>query len=413
MGTYYYKKNEFAKAAGYFKISLQKADSLNNNFQLANHYNSLGQAYYRMGNFPAGKDYLLRGMALAKQYDNKRAESDIALSLSAVYDSTRAYKDAYKNLLLHTQLNDSILNGATRNYTMQLETQYETNKKEKEIARLKIIYTEKELAVVKRNRILLIGGVSVVALLFVLGLLYRSSKQKQVIAEKEQRIKEEQIKFLERQQQVVSLQSMINGQETERIRIAKDLHDGLGGVFSTVKMHYSTLQHEIPEIKNNALYQKTFELIDNASDELRKVAHNMMPEVLVKVGLIEALKDFCNNISAGKLLKISLQTYGMEKRLGTSTEIMLFRIIQELINNIIKHAYATEAIIQFNRDGNRLSIIIEDNGKGFDTLEAEEKRTMGMNTVKSRVDYLNGKLTIDSQKDVGTTVMIDLLLNEN
>ena len=103
----------------------------------------------------------------------------------------------------------------------------------------------------------------------------------------------------------------------------------------------------------------------------------------------------------------------MEKRLSSSTEIMLFRIIQELINNIIKHAYATEAIIQFNREGNRLSITIEDNGRGFNTQEAEEKATMGMTTVKSRVDYLNGKLTIDSRKDIGTTVMIDLLLNEN
>jgi signal transduction histidine kinase len=129
--------------------------------------------------------------------------------------------------------------------------------------------------------------------------------------------------------------------------------------------------------------------------------------------LTEALQDFCNNISAGKLLNVTLQTYGMEKRLSASTEIMLYRIIQELVNNIIKHASATEAIIQINRQDNRLSLTIEDNGRGFDTKEAEEKRSMGMATVKSRVDYLNGKLTIDSRKDIGTTVMIDLLLNEN
>jgi signal transduction histidine kinase len=133
----------------------------------------------------------------------------------------------------------------------------------------------------------------------------------------------------------------------------------------------------------------------------------MMPEVLMKVGLVEALQDFCNNISAGKLLTINLHTKKKKKRLSSSTEIMLYRIIQELVNNIIKHAYATDAIIQINRDGNRLSLTIEDNGKGFDTKEAEDKRTMGMATVKSRVDYLNGRLTIDSRKDVGTTVMID------
>ncbi|HZI53021.1 MAG TPA: ATP-binding protein, partial [Chitinophagaceae bacterium] len=155
------------------------------------------------------------------------------------------------------------------------------------------------------------------------------------------------------------------------------------------------------------------DLIDNASDELRKVAHSMMPEVLMKVGLVEALQDFCNNISSGKSLHIRLQTFGMEKRLSTSTEVILYRIIQELVNNIMKHAYASEAMIQINREGNRLSLTIEDNGQGFDTREAEDKRTMGIATVKSRVDYLNGKLTIDSRKGIGTTVMIDLLLNEN
>jgi signal transduction histidine kinase len=178
-------------------------------------------------------------------------------------------------------------------------------------------------------------------------------------------------------------------------------------------MHYSTLQQDTPLVKDNPLYKKTLDLINNASDELRKIAHNMMPEVLMKVGLAEALQDFCNNISSGKLLKINLQTFGMEKRLSSATEIMLYRIIQELVNNIIKHAYATEAIIQINREGNRLSLTIEDNGKGFDTKEVEEKRSMGMATIRSRVDYLNGRLTIDSRKDIGTTVMIDLLLNEN
>jgi signal transduction histidine kinase len=92
---------------------------------------------------------------------------------------------------------------------------------------------------------------------------------------------------------------------------------------------------------------------------------------------------------------------------------MIFRIIQELVNNIIKHAEATQAIIQLNKNGNQLTVTVEDNGKGFEAENAEERRGMGINTVKSRVDYLNGKLTIDSRKDVGTTILIDILLNEN
>jgi signal transduction histidine kinase len=305
------------------------------------------------------------------------------------------------------------LNADTRNYSSLIETKYETNKKENEILRLQKVQQQKDFAIKKRNTFLAIAFGLLAAMFVIISLLRRNIKNRKKLAEQQAVIQNEKITSMEKQQQVASLQSMINGQETERIRIAKDLHDGLGGIFSTVKMHYSTLPHELPEVKNNPVYYKTLDLINNAADELRKVAHNMMPEVLMKVGLVEALKDFCNNISASKLLKISLQTFGMEKRLGSSTEIMIFRIIQELINNIIKHAYATEAIIQFNREANRLSITIEDNGRGFDTKEAEEKATMGIATVKNRVDYLNGKLTIDSRRDIGTTVMIDLLLNEN
>ena len=217
---------------------------------------------------------------------------------------------------------------------------------------------------------------------------------------------------LEKEQQVLSLQAMVNGQEMERTRIAKDLHDGLGGLLSTVKMHYSLLPDEAPSLSGNQLYNKTSGLINTTADELRRVAHNMMPEVLLKVGLTDALKDLSNNISAGKVVRVTFQSFGMQERLSAATEIMLYRIVQELMNNIIKHSAATEALIQLNRENNRLSLTVEDNGNGFDTRAATDKRSMGIDTVKSRVDYLKGQLSIDSQKDIGTTVMINLLLDE-
>lgn len=405
-GTYYYKMNDSKKAANYYETALKKAETLNNKFQLANHYNSLGQAYCRAGDFNKAKIYLLKGKEIAKEFNNKRTESNVALSLSALYDSIGDYQNAFKSLVLHSRLTDSILNVETTSYTAHLEAKYESNKKENEILRLQKVQQQKEFEIKRRNTFLTIGVVLIAALILIMYLLKRNFQNKQKIAE-------EKIKTMHKEQQITSLQSMINGQETERTRIAKDLHDGLGGIFSTVKMHYSTLQRETPAVKENPLYKKTLDLLNNASDELRRVAHNMMPEVLLKVGLPEALGDFCNSISSGKQLNVTLQTFGMEKRLSNSTEIMLYRIIQELVNNIVKHADATEAIIQINRDGNRLSLTIEDNGRGFDPREAEGKRTMGMDTVRSRVDYLNGRLTIESSPDVGTTVMVDIVLNEN
>ncbi len=412
-GTYYFKKEDYHQAVSYYEASIEKALTLDDKYQLANQYNALGQSFLKLNILPKAKEYLDNAATLAKDYNNKRAMYAVALSLGDYFSKVGNYRGAYENVKIHLDLKDSILDAETRNYTSYLETKYETNKKENEILRLQQAEQKKDFALRKRNIYLGIAGGLLLIAIIILSLLRKNYRNKQKLAKQQSVLQEERIISMQKQQQVISLQSMINGQETERTRIAKDLHDGLGGLFSTVKMHYSTLQRETPSVKENPLYRKTLDLINNASDELRKVAHSMMPEVLMKVGLVEALQDFCNNISSGKLLNITLQTFGMEKRLSSSTEIMLYRIIQELVNNIIKHAYATEAILQINREGNRLSLTIEDNGRGFDTREAEDKRTMGIATVKSRVDYLNGKLTIDSRKDIGTTVMIDLLLNEN
>lgn len=411
-GMYYFETKDFEKAVSYFELAIQKAETLDNKYQLANHYNSLGLAFLKAGNLLQAKNQLLTAERLAKEFNNTRATYNVALSLSEFYKQSGDFKNSSEYLEKHLLYKDSLLDTETRNYTSYLETKYETNKKENEILRLQQVEQQKDFALRKRNIYLSIAAGLLTVSFIILWLVRKNYRARQKLAGQQAALQEEKIISMEKQQQVISLQSMINGQETERTRIAKDLHDGLGGIFSTVKMHYSTLQQNTPEIKDNPLYRKTLDLINNASDELRKVAHNMMPEVLMKVGLAEALQDFANNISSGKLLKITLQTFGMEKRLTSSTEIMLYRIVQELINNIIKHAYATEALIQINREGNRLSLVIEDNGRGFDTRQAEEKRSMGMATVKSRVDYLNGRLTIDSRKDIGTTVMIDLLIND-
>jgi signal transduction histidine kinase len=373
---------------------------------------NLASIYLANKNYEAAEKYALLGNQLAKTLQHFVVVAGTYNTLKSV----AAAKDDYKNALDYAeyfkQYSDSVTNQATQKKSLSLEAIYQNQQKEKAIADLTIANTEKELQAVKHSRLLLIGGLSAAALLIVLGLLYRNSKQKQLLAQKENTLQQEQIKFLERQQQLVSLQSMVNGQETERTRIAKDLHDGLGGLFSTVKMYFSTLQHEQDVLQNNSLFTKSYELIDTASEEVRRIAHNMMPEVLMKLGLIPAIQDMCSNISAGKLLQVKLQHYGMDKRFNAATEIMLYRIIQELLNNIIKHAQASEAIVQFNRDEESLTVTVEDNGRGFNLQEVDDKNHAGLETIRSRVNYLNGNISIDSEKEIGTTVMIEFLINE-
>lgn len=412
-GAYYVYIHDHQGALKAYQEAYQLSDSTGYDLMKASVAVNIASLYFKLNNYAEAERFAMTGNELALK--NKRY--NVAADAFQVMQNIAAQKGDYKKALEYATFNkqyaDSATNSATQKVTLSLESKYQHQKREKEIAELRAIATEKELTIVKRNRLLIIGSFTAILLLLAVSLLYRTSKQKQTIAGKEQKLQQEQIKFLEGQQQVLSLQSMLNGQETERTRIARDLHDGLGGLFSTVKMNFSALQHEHGLLKNDPLFQKSYDLVDTASSELRRIAHNMMPEVLMKLGLIQAIQDMCAAISAGKLLQVTMQAYGMHQRLNGATEIMLYRIIQELINNIIKHAYASEAIIQFNKDGNRLTVTVEDNGRGFNMQEVDTAKHTGIETIKSRVHYLNGNFNIDSQNGIGTTIMMEFLVNEN
>ena len=410
-GRLYELRLNYAKARENYLLGLKITDSLKNDYYRSRILNNLSSVSISLNQLDDAEKYAKQAFQSAKQFNSFQDINYAYGNQKAVAKARGNYKQALEFAELEFKYADSVSSTASKENVQKLEAKYQNQKNENQIDDLIIANKEKELTVVKRNRLLLIGGISAAALLLAFGLLYRNSKQKQLLSAKENLFQQEQIKFLERQQQVVSLQSMVNGQETERTRIAKDLHDGLGGLFSTIKMQLSTLKHEEKSLETNELFKKSYELVDSASVEVRRIAHNMMPEVLIKLGLIQAIQELCNSINAGKLMSVSMQSYGMHKRLNASTEMMLFRIIQELLNNIIKHANATEAIIQFNRDADRLSITVEDNGRGF-SLEDSSGKKAGLESVKSRVNYLNGHLSIDSEKEIGTTVMMDFLINE-
>lgn len=411
-GFYYDQTGNFEKALKAYHLSYQYADSNNNRYLKAEAADNLATIYFKIKKYTAATRFATEANELALALNHIKVAANTFNTLKNTAAANGDYKKAFFYAEQYKVYSDSATNEATQRTTLSLESKYQSQKKEKEIADLKIINAEKELSAIKRNRLLVIGGITAAAIMLILGLMYRNSNSKKLMALKEKDIQKEQIKFLEGQQQVISLQSMVNGQEAERTRIAKDLHDGLGGLFSTIKMYFSTLQHEQDTLKEDALFSKSYQLIDTASEEVRRIAHNMMPEVLSKLGLIPAVQDMCSNISAGKQLHVTMQSYGMEKRLEAGTEIMLYRIVQELLNNIIKHAQAAEAIVQFNRDAGRLMVTVEDNGIGFNIQTIDGEKHSGLEIIRNRVSYLNGAVSVDSQKNVGTTVIMEFLITD-
>ncbi len=368
---------------------------------------SISKIYYQLANYNEATVYAQNAITQAKELNNLYDIITGYKQLSLIKRKQQNYPDALAFTDSFQVYTDSLQLQDNRKKMLEMEVKYEAAKKEKAIAELT---AGNKIAVLKRNRLLVTSAISFAALLIVTGLLYRYSTQKQKLAEKEKQVQQQQIAVLQNQQQVISMQSMIQGQETERTRIAKDLHDDLGGLFSTVKMYLSTLEHQQPQLQHDELFKKSVAMVDNAAVEVRRVAHNMMPEALQKMGLVNAVKDMCDSISAARQLQVSFEASGMEKRLPQNMEIMLYRIIKELLNNTVKHAAAKIAIVQLIKDGIRLNITVEDDGKGFDTHQ--NNSGTGIETVKSRVQYLNGSFNIESVKNIGTTIMMEFLLTD-
>ena len=206
------------------------------------------------------------------------------------------------------------------------------------------------------------------------------------------------------------VQTLIENQqivETERSRLAKDLHDGLGGLLSGIKLTLNSVADKIPE-KNTALFTKASNQLDTAIREMRRVAHNMMPEALLKFGLGEAIQDYCDGFSESNFLKMKYTQIGSLQMLDKSTEIVLYRIIQELTNNALKHAAAKNIFIQITNHPKGFTITVEDDGKGFDSKMLQEEKGAGLKNVRSRVEYLKGSFVIDTAQGKGTSIIVEI-----
>ena len=182
-------------------------------------------------------------------------------------------------------------------------------------------------------------------------------------------------------------------------------------MFSAVKMNLSALTDDL-DFKSNqsrVVFNKTLDLVDESCKEVRSISHQMAPNVLLKAGLTTAVRDFIDKIDARKL-KVNLETFGLQDRLDQNIETVLYRVIQETVNNVIKHAEANALDIQLTKDEEGINVMIEDNGKGFDTAFLETFDGIGLKNIKSRVEYLKGTVDFSSNLGSGTLVAIHIPL---
>jgi len=239
-------------------------------------------------------------------------------------------------------------------------------------------------------------------------LAHNNTKRKQLLAEQGKTLQEQRVATLLKEQELTTIDAMIEGQEKERQRIANDLHDDLGGLMATVKLHFNSLHSKIKD-DTDELYDKTTRLLDEAYHKIRAIAHAKNSGVIAKQGLLRAIEQMAEKISAANGIAIEVKDFGLDNRLENSLELTLFRIVQELLTNIIKHANATKVNIHLTNHGDTLNILVEDNGVGFHTDKIfTDSNGMGLKSIDKRIAHLEGTLHLESEPGKGATVIIDI-----
>ncbi|MFN8253478.1 MAG: sensor histidine kinase [Ferruginibacter sp.] len=467
--------HQFGKAAEYFGKSLSIAEKIKDSLLISYNYNNLGQAYYFAKNYEKALYYYRLSKAIKEKQEDERGIGNACSNISNVffdtgqYDSAAVYNnrafairssqndkkgmatcysnggnislkqkkydqaltqynkaialgneidfkepviESYNGLSAYYELtgdasqaldfykkykneSDSIYNSDISRQISTLQTRYETAQKQQQIEQQQFELVKKQYWIY--------GALGLLALTLLLGYsYYRRYRLKQ-----EKKLQEEVMR-----QQDMATRAVIVAEENERRRIAADLHDGVGQMMSAAKMNLSAFETTIPftgEQQKNS-YDKIIAMVDECCKEIRSVSHQMMPNALLKSGLASAVKEFIDKIDAS-VLKVNLHTEGLNERLDSNVETVLYRVIQECVNNVIKHSGANALDISLIRDADGIAATIEDNGRGFIIKDREKMEGMGLKNIRSRIQFLKGSVDFDSSPGNGTLVAIHVPLN--
>lgn len=431
LGYIYMMKKDIGKAISFGEEAakiFQKIDDKNNE---AISYQGIAMAYYSLSqNYAKAEEYALKALKLNEEMGFPGFISGSLNILSNVYWSQSRYLECSKCALKAIQTDSTdknVLSNLAANVVRsnlmignknlalkyfdkyrsiidiranqefqqsfsEMEVKYETEKKELEIHNLQ---KERSLIIALAS----FGGLIFILLLLVFIIRHISLKRKKLLAE-------QQIIQLQQEKQLVATHALLEGETTERARLSKDLHDGLGGLLSVTKHKIANMKGSLTipddqvEVFNSAL-----EMLDSSITELRRVAHNLMPESLMRYGLNSAISDFCNSID-----KVSYHFYGAEKRIDEKLEVAAFRIVNELVNNALKHANASKIDVQLVQEQERISITVYDDGRGFDPKSIDRSKPGGLNNIESRVLSFNGRIDLFSAVGKGTEVSVEFKL---
>ncbi len=377
------KAHSFLLAARDYAI-IRKVDG-----DMANSLVNLGYHELKRENYQKSIEYF-------KEYDEFLEETNgsvrLDINMYRFWSDAEAkvgnFSEANRLLVKYVDIKDSILTKENRELLTDSEAKFESVKKDKEILSQQLAL-EKSKSKTRTMSILIVSLLSASILLWFL------------FQQRQRRI-QQQLVTIQREQEVRTLESLMEGEEKERFRIAKELHDGVNGDLSAIKFKLSSLLE-----MNNTVIKEAVAMIDNSCEQVRAISHNLVPPSLKDFNLVEAVDEYCQSMNSIHDPEVHFQQVGDSINLDKKQEANMFRIIQELVTNSIKHAGAKEVNVQLSHLENTLQLTVEDNGKGFDP-KTVKSNGIGMQNVQSRVDYLNATMDfISNEKGTSYTIAMN------
>lgn len=373
---------QYKEAIQSYEECISLAKELDDDYLLAISYQNAAVVYSAMHQNTKAKQYFDKALEMEVALNDAQFTMKLFDDVAIFYRSIDNYKKAYDYKIIADKFKDSLTSVEKELQIAEIETQYETEKKERKISAQELIIQQQ-----KNKQRAIIFSVSALVLLIAGGTLFYLQKNKAK---------------LEKQHFI----SILDAEQKERMRIARDLHDSIGQMLSAVKMQLSSLKRtDEPEQKT---VEQTQTLLDNTIQEVRHISHNLIPEEL-NFGIVNALEEMCNRINTN----VTRITVNIDEKLkahpfNKQFELSLYRIVQEILSNMLKHAAANEIVIRMEQKNNFVLLDIRDDGKGFDTTEIKDSTGLGWKNIFARVSLLNGKMDIHSEKINGTQIQIIL-----
>lgn len=397
IGAAYLKQKKYPEALDYFFKALKKTEELEDKNGIAAALSNIGSIYTSENKYKEAEDYLLRALSLDKEIGAMDGERDDENNLTILYEKTGRYQLALEHFKNEVALKDTLFNMEKEKQLTRKEMNYKFDKKE---AATKAEQDKKDAMTAegKKNQRMVIYFISGGLVLLLVLIVF-------IVTGYRQKIRSNNIIAL-KNEEIGRQKANIVGQEEERKRIAQELHDGIGGALAGTKLNLvriNSLQN-IPELDS------VIEYIGETCKEIRTISHNLAPPALTDNSFIDVMKEVIQKFIIPDKLKINFEYFPEEELNNIQMNIQadMYRIVQELLTNITKHAEASQVEIDISKQENELFLLVEDNGKGFEMTAA--RKGIGLQNIESRVKLLNGKMIIDSKIGRGTAVNINLSL---